>query len=323
MSDAPTGGDSTADAPTDDRVTAGPDLDKDDVVLRADGLRKSFGGLVAADGASFAVERGSITGLIGPNGAGKSTLFNLVSGFYEPDAGSVAVNGTDVTGAEPHEVAAEGMVRTFQTPRKLEGMTVREAMLVGPQAQLGESIVPLFTSPGAVRDQERANVEAARRMLDRFEIGHLEDSPATDLSGGQLKLVELARAMLAEPEILLLDEPVAGVNPTLTEKLASYIRDLNDDGVTFLVIEHDMGFIMDLADPIVVLHQGKVLVEGRPDAVRQDDRVLDAYLGGELPGETPTASDPRDAGAGDRAGDGTGTGDGGDDAADAQGGDGA
>ena len=251
-----------------------------DAVLRTENLRKSFGGLVATDDVSIAVERGTITGIIGPNGAGKSTLFNLISGFYEPDAGSVYVDGTEVTGAKPHEVAAEGLVRTFQTPRKLEGMTVREAMLVGPQRQLGESVTALFTSPGDVREQESRNLERAAAMLERFEIGHLARQPATDISGGQLKLVELARAMLAEPDVLLLDEPVAGVNPTLANKLAAFIRELNDEGITFLVIEHDMGFIMDIADPIIVLNQGAVLMEGHPEDVQRDERVIDAYLGG-------------------------------------------
>ncbi|WP_348613171.1 ABC transporter ATP-binding protein [Halobaculum rarum] len=264
-------------------LTDGPNLDKEDVVLRVDGLRKTFGGLVATDDASFAVERGTVTGLIGPNGAGKSTIFNLVSGFYEPDGGTVTVNGVDVTGAEPHEVADEGLIRTFQTPRTLEGMTVREAMLVGPQRQPGESFVKLFTSPGAVEAAETRNIEDAQRMLERFEIDHLATQPATDLSGGQLKLVELARAMLAEPELLMLDEPVAGVNPTLANKLRDHIARLNEEGVTLCIIEHDMEFIMNLADPIVVLDQGSVLVEGTPDAVRNDDRVIDAYLGG--PGE--------------------------------------
>ncbi|GAA0233912.1 ABC transporter ATP-binding protein [Halobaculum roseum] len=261
----------------------GPNLDKEDAVLRVDGLRKAFGGLVAVDDASFAVERGSITGLIGPNGAGKSTIFNLVSGFYEPDAGTVTVNGTDVTSAEPHEVADEGLIRTFQTPRKLEGMTVREAMLVGPQRQPGESFVKLFTSPDEVEAAETRNIEDAQRMLERFEIDHLATQPATDLSGGQLKLVELARAMLAEPEVLLLDEPVAGVNPTLANALREHIARLNEEGVTLCIIEHDMEFIMNLADPIVVLDQGSVLVEGTPEEVRTDQRVVDAYLGG--PGE--------------------------------------
>ncbi|QLG63700.1 ABC transporter ATP-binding protein [Halorarum salinum] len=251
-----------------------------DDVLRVENLRKTFGGLVAADDATFGVERGTITGLIGPNGAGKSTVFDLVSGFHEPDAGRVAVDGTDVTGMAPHAIAERGLIRTFQTPRKLEGMTVREAMLVGPQGQPGESFVKLFTSPGEVGARESRNLERARKILEEFGIGHLATQPATDLSGGQMKLVELARAMLAEPEILLLDEPVAGVNPTLTKDLAAQIRRLHGAGTTFLIIEHDMDFIMDLADPIVVLNQGRVLTEGSPDAVRADDRVVDAYLGG-------------------------------------------
>lgn len=261
-------------------VHDGANLGKEDIVLDVEGLRKTFGGLVATDDASFAVERGTITGLIGPNGAGKSTLFNLISGFYEEDDGRVRVGGVDVTDAAPHEVADQGLIRTFQTPRKLEGMTVREAMLVGPQDQLGESFRSLFTAGSDVTAQERANLEDARRMLDQFEIGHLAKQPATDLSGGQMKLVELARAMLAEPEVLLLDEPVAGVNPTLANKLRDHIDRLNEEGVTFLIIEHDMEFIMNLADPIIVLDQGSILVEGPADAVRNDERVIDAYLGG-------------------------------------------
>jgi branched-chain amino acid transport system ATP-binding protein len=252
----------------------------DPPLLRVEGLRKTFGGLVATDDASFEVERGTITGLIGPNGAGKSTLFNLVSGFYQPDGGRVEVDGTDVTGLEPHEVAGHGLIRTFQTPRKLEGMTVREAMLVGPQRQPGESFGKLFTAPGEVAAAEAENLEAARQILEEFEIDHLATQPATSLSGGQMKLVELARAMLAEPEVLLLDEPVAGVNPTLTKDLAAQIRRLHEEGTTFLIIEHDMDFIMDLADPIIVLNQGSVLTEGSPEAVRSDERVVDAYLGG-------------------------------------------
>ncbi|WP_435094987.1 ABC transporter ATP-binding protein [Halorubrum sp. N11] len=253
---------------------------KEDVVLRVDDLQKSFGGLTATDHATFEVERGTITGLIGPNGAGKSTLFNLISGFYEPDGGTVTVNGSEVTGLEPYEVAEHGLIRTFQTPRKLEGMTVREAMLVGPRNQPGESFLSLFTSPGSVGERESANLADAERILEDFEIDHLATQPATDISGGQMKLVELARAMLAEPEVLLLDEPVAGVNPTLAKKLKTQIRRLHEQGTTFVLIEHDMEFVMDLADPIIVLDQGSVLTEGTPDGVRSDDRVIEAYLGG-------------------------------------------
>ena len=258
----------------------GDDEERSETVLEVENLRKEFGALVAANDATFDVERGTITGLIGPNGAGKSTIFNLISRFYEPDAGTVRLNGDDVTGIEPYKIANKGLIRTFQTPRKLEGMTVREAMLIGPQRQPGESFHKLFTAPGAVGERERANMADVERILEEFEIDHLARQPATDISGGQMKLVELARAMLAEPEILLLDEPVAGVNPTLANKLADQIRRLHEQGTTFLLIEHDMSFIMSLADPIVVLDQGSVLMEGTPEEVRTDERVADAYLGG-------------------------------------------
>jgi branched-chain amino acid transport system ATP-binding protein len=258
----------------------GADLGKSDVVLRTEDLRKTFGGLVATDGVSLEVERGTITGMIGPNGAGKSTLFNLISGFYELDAGRVWVNDEEVTDAKPHETARKGLVRTFQTPRRLEDMTVREAMLVGARPQTGESILPLWLTPSTVTAEERQNIERAEELLERFEIEHLIDQPSTDLSGGQLKLVELARAFTTNPDVLLLDEPVAGVNPTLANDIKRFIRELNEEGQTFLIIEHDMPFIMDLADPIVVLDQGKVLMEGSPAAVRSDDRVIEAYLGG-------------------------------------------
>ncbi|WP_262178173.1 ABC transporter ATP-binding protein [Haloarcula laminariae] len=255
-------------------------MSKDDVVLRVDDMVKKFGALIATDHATFEVERGTVTGLIGPNGAGKSTLFNLISGFYEADSGTVEVDGTDVTGLEPYEIADHGLIRTFQTPRKVEGMTVREAMLVGPRDQPGESFLKLFTSPGAVGEAESKNMDDVNRILEEFEIDHLATQPASKISGGQMKLVELARAMLSEPEILLLDEPAAGVNPTLRKKLAEQIRRLNEEGTTFLLIEHDMEFVMSLADPVIVLDQGSVLMEGRPDEVQSDERVIDAYLGG-------------------------------------------
>ena len=255
-------------------------MDKENVVLKIQDLIKSFGALVATDHATFEVERGTITGLIGPNGAGKSTLFKLISGFYESDNGYVEVNGTEVTDMEPYEIAGHGLIRTFQTPRKLEGMTVREAMLVGPREQPGESFIKLFTDPKLVRNQEQQNLEDAQQILEDFEIDHLATQPATKISGGQMKLVELARAMLAEPEILLLDEPAAGVNPTLQKKLAEQIQRLNEQGTTFLIIEHDMEFVMSLANPVIVLDRGRVLMEGSPEEVQSDERVIDAYLGG-------------------------------------------
>ncbi len=252
----------------------------DSPLLAVEHLRKEFGALVATNDASFTVQSGTITGLIGPNGAGKSTLFNLISGFYTPDSGTVRLGGTDITGWEPYEIVAEGLIRTFQTPRTVEGMTVREAMLVGPQDQPGESMTTVLTNPSRVADSEQANLDATEEMLADFELAQLATQPATDISGGQMKLVELARAMLADPQLLLLDEPVAGVNPTLANDLATQIERLNNAGTTFLIIEHDMEFIMDIADRIIVLNKGHVLTEGPPASVQADDRVIDAYLGG-------------------------------------------
>lgn len=252
-------------------------------LLEVSDLHKSFGAVTATDGASFTVEKGTITGLIGPNGAGKSTLFNLISGFYQPDSGTVRLNGTDITGLTPYEIVAEGLVRTFQTPRKLDDMTVREAMMVGAHHQTGEQFSKLFLDPSGVKTDEQAVLERTRELLENFEIDHLETQPATQISGGQMKLVELARAMLTDPELLLLDEPVAGVNPTLINDLARQLDRIHENETTLFIIEHDMEFIMDLADRIIVLDQGEVLVDGPPEAVQADDRVIDAYLGGGAP----------------------------------------
>lgn len=260
---------------------SGADLDKSDVVLQTNELRKEFGGLVAVDDVSIAIEDGSITGLIGPNGAGKSTLFNVISGYHPPDGGSVTLHGRNITGNRPDQIAQRGLVRTFQTPRKLEGMTVLENMLVGAPSQRGESLLSLFTTRTSVFEDEMSNLSRAQEMLELFELDHLAREPATELSGGQFKLLELARALMTEPDILLLDEPMAGVNPVLAEKLGDHIRLLNEElDITLVIIEHDIDFIMEIGDPIIVLDQGKVLMEGSPTAVRTDDRVMEAYLGG-------------------------------------------
>ncbi len=258
----------------------GANMDKEDVVLEVRGLQKSFGGLSVTDDVSLQIESGSITGMIGPNGAGKSTLFNLISGFYDSDGGTVLVNGTDVTDKQPNRIVKEGLMRTFQTPRQLEGMTVREAMLVGKQSQLGESILPLWISGSKVTDEETANLERAMELLEFFQIDHLATEPTTSLSGGQMKLLALARALMADPDVLLLDEPVAGINPTLVNSISEYIRRLNEEqGYTFFIIEHDIDFLMGLAEEIIVLNQGRVLLEGTPETVRTDERVIKAYLG--------------------------------------------
>ena len=253
-------------------------------ILEVSNLEKRFGGIVAVDGASFTVERGSITGLIGPNGAGKSTMFNCITGVHRPDAGAVTFDGTDITGLDPNEVADQGLVRTFQITRELPEMTVLENMMLAPKGQLGESlwrsVMPIARQE--VVAQEEEVLERAWEILEFFEIDHLAQEYAGNLSGGQRKLLELARALLTEPEMLLLDEPMAGVNPTLEEKLLDHIHELREQGYTFLLVEHDMDVIMENCKHVIVLHQGDVLAEGTPEEVTSDETVIDAYLGGDV-----------------------------------------
>ncbi len=262
---------------------SGPD-ERGEVSLRVEDLRKTFGGIVAVDGASFAVESGTITGLIGPNGAGKSTTFNCVTGIYEPTAGTVYFEGEDITGLAPHAVANKGLVRTFQIARELGEMTVLENLMLAPKGQRGEalwrSLLPFVRNE--VVEQERTIRERCWETLDFFEIDHLADEYAKNLSGGQRKLLELARALLTDPEMLLLDEPFAGVNPSLEERLLEHIHDLQAEGYTFLVVEHDMDLIMQHCEHIIVMHQGKVLTEGSPADIRSNEAVIEAYLGGDV-----------------------------------------
>jgi ABC-type branched-subunit amino acid transport system ATPase component len=252
--------------------------------LRVEGLVKRFGGVTAVDGASFEVESGSLTGLIGPNGAGKSTTFDCITGVHEPTAGRVYFEGEDVTGLSPHEIARQGLVRTFQIARELSEMTVLENLMLAPQGQLGESAVRAVTPGlrGAVIEEERAVRERAWETLEFFEIDHLAHEHAGNLSGGQRKLLEMARALMTDPEMVLLDEPLAGVNPTLQEKLLDRIHDLRADGYTFLLVEHDMDVIMDNCERVIVMHQGDVLAVGTGDEIRNDERVIEAYLGEDL-----------------------------------------
>ncbi|MFW5949183.1 MAG: ABC transporter ATP-binding protein [Halolamina sp.] len=254
------------------------------VPLQVRDLQKRFGGITAVDGASFQVEEGSLTGLIGPNGAGKSTTFNCITGVHQPDGGTVLFQGEDITGRSPPEIANRGLVRTFQIARELEEMTVLENMMLAPREQIGERLLHAVL-PGLrddVVDQEIELREAVWEMLEFFEIDHLAEAEAGNLSGGQRKLLELARALMVEPEMLLLDEPFAGVNPTLEEKLLSRIHELTDQGYTFLLVEHDMDLIMQNCEHVIVMHQGTVLAEGTPTAVKNDERVVEAYLGGEV-----------------------------------------
>jgi len=254
------------------------------IPLRVDDLRKRFGGITAVDGASFQVEEGTLTGLIGPNGAGKSTTFNCITGVLEPTAGSVYFQGEEITGLSPHTVANRGLVRTFQIARELEEMTVLENMMLAPRNQRGESLwrSVLPFARGSVVQQEGEVLERCWDMLDFFEIDHLAHEYAGTLSGGQRKLLELARALLTDPEMLLLDEPFAGVNPSLEARLLEHIHELRERGYTFLIVEHDMDLIMQNCEHVIVMHQGQVLMEGTPDDVRNDERVIEAYLGGEV-----------------------------------------
>lgn len=250
--------------------------------LRVEDLRKKFGGITAVDGATFEVEKGSITGLIGPNGAGKSTTFNLITGQIKPTSGKVYFEGEDVTGDEPHVIAQKGLVRTFQIARELSEMTVLENMMLAPQRQKGEKLWRSVL-PGARRgviEEEEEIRERAWETLELFEIDHVATEYAGNLSGGQLKLLEMARSMMTDPDTLLLDEPFAGVNPTLESKLLERIHDLREDGYTFLIVEHDIDLIMENCDDVVFMHQGEVLTEGSPEEVKSDERVIEAYLGG-------------------------------------------
>ncbi|PSQ42708.1 ABC transporter ATP-binding protein [Halobacteriales archaeon SW_5_68_122] len=256
----------------------------DAIPLQVENLKKQFGGLTAVDNPSFEVEEGSLTGLIGPNGAGKSTTFNCITGILEPTAGTVRFNGRDITGLAPHEVADQGLARTFQIARELGEMTVLENLMLAPMRQRGESLwrsVLPFTRRSVV-EQEEEVLEDVWDTLEFFDIDHLADEYAENLSGGQRKLLELARVLLTDPDVLLLDEPFAGVNPSLEERLLEHLHDLREQGYTFLIVEHDMDLIMNNCEHVIVMHQGRVLTEGTPAEVKSDQRVLEAYLGGEV-----------------------------------------
>jgi len=254
-------------------------------LLEVDGLRKAFGGVVAVDGATFSVAEGSLTGLIGPNGAGKSTTFNCITGIHEPTGGRVTFDGQAITGLAPYTLANRGLVRTFQIARELSDMTVLENVMLAPGGQVGESVIRSVT-PGlrgdVIRDEEKVR-DRAWETLEFFEIDHLAHENAGNLSGGQRKLLEMARVLMTDPEMILLDEPLAGVNPTLEEKLLERIHRLRrEEGLTFLLVEHDMDVIMNNCEHIIVMHQGSVLAEGDAETIKSDERVLEAYLGGDV-----------------------------------------
>lgn len=249
-------------------------------LLTVNDLRISFGGLVAVDKVSFELKPGEIVGLIGPNGAGKTTTFNLLTGFIDPDGGDIVFNGKDITHSAPHSRAQEGLIRTFQVARELSGMKVIDNLLLGAQDNPRESVVQNFVPVSSGDTFQESNQEKANQWLERLDLWELRDEYAGDLSGGQRKLLELGRALMADPDLLLLDEPMAGVNPSLTDRLLDQIRWLRDEqGLSFLIVEHDIDLIMSISDKIVAMHNGKVLSKGTPEKVQENDELLEAYLG--------------------------------------------
>jgi branched-chain amino acid transport system ATP-binding protein len=248
-------------------------------VLELEGVTKRLGGTLAVDGVSFAVRAGSITGLIGPNGAGKTTLFNTIAGLLRPTHGSIRFAGHEIAGRAPYAIFRKGIVRTFQIPRPFPEMTVLENLMLVAADQPGERFWNTWFQPGRVAAHESANRARALEALEFFGLAHLAGAKAQTLSGGQLKLLELGRAFMAEPKLVLLDEPTAGVNPTLQNEIGERLLELPRRGITVLLIEHDMGFIAHLCDPVIVMAEGQVLTEGTFDAVRADHRVREAYLG--------------------------------------------
>ncbi len=247
-------------------------------MLALSGVSRQFGGARAVDGVSLEVAAGSITGLIGPNGAGKTTLFNLIAGSLAPSAGRIVVDGADVTGEPAHRRLRRGIGRTFQIPRPFPAMTVLENVMLAAQAQAGERPLANWLRPGAVARQERDILARARETIAFVALDRLAAEPAAKLSGGQRKLLELARVLMANPRLVLLDEPAAGVNPTLLETIVGHIRALNARGLTFLIVEHNMDFVARLCGQVHVMAAGRLLASGTPDEILRDARVVDAYL---------------------------------------------
>ncbi len=243
-------------------------------------IAKSWGGFRALDGVSFEMESTGLLGIIGPNGAGKSTLFSVISGFIPADAGSVSLDGAPLDRMGPAARARAGMIRTFQVPREFHHLTVRENLMAAAPGQSGEGLLGLFLRPARVRAEEEAIRAEAEATIEFLCLARVADTPAGRLSGGQKKLVELGRALMAKPRLILLDEPFAGVNPVLIEEIMQRIRDLNGRGIGFLVIEHDLDALSRLVPRLVVMDQGRVLAIGTPEAVLADPAVREAYLGG-------------------------------------------
>jgi ABC-type branched-subunit amino acid transport system ATPase component len=247
--------------------------------LRCVELTKAFQGVRAVNGATFDVPEGQITALIGPNGAGKTTVVNILSGSMKCDSGTEFLGEKEVTNMESYEIARLGLMRTFQLSRELGGLTVLENLLVAPKLQPGESLFNVFFRPGMVRRTEQTYVERALELLGTYGLYSVRDNRARELSGGQKKLLEIARAVMASPRILLLDEPMAGVNPALIERIGGYILDLKAKGVTVLMIEHNLNVVEKICDHVIVLAEGRTLATGRLSELRANKEVVRAYLG--------------------------------------------
>jgi len=253
-------------------------------ILETRNLTKDFGPFRAVDNVSIQIRRGSITGLIGPNGAGKSTFFNVLTGVLAPTRGQVFLDGRDITGLAPDILFTKRLARTFQLPRPFKRMSVLENVMLAPLAQIGEGILGPFLNPAKMRAQEEEIRERALHLLEFVTLGKLVDQAAGKISGGQTKLLELARVLMGDPGVILLDEPAAGVNPTLTRILIERIEELNRQGKTFVIIEHDMDFIMRHCDPIIALAEGAVVFQGTAAQAQASPILLDAYLGAQADG---------------------------------------
>ena len=249
-------------------------------MLTVENLAKEFDGLTAVNDLNFTVEPNTISGLIGPNGAGKTTTFNMIAGHLKPSSGKIYFDGKEITNLRPHQTFQLGIVRTFQIPRPFSGMTVLENLTMVPRNQIGEKIWNNWLRNNAVAREEQQIREKANGLLEFLNLSDLQNDYSGNLSGGQLKLLELGRALMSDPKVILLDEPAAGVNPTLLEEIIDRIRDIHSQGVTFLIIEHNMELVMRLCSSILVMAEGDILMRGGPEEVRSDPRLIDAFLGG-------------------------------------------
>ena len=255
-----------------------PGSPKPEPILVADSVTRRFGGLMAVNVDHFEIQRGSITALIGPNGAGKTTFFNVLTGFDDANTGVWSFDGEDITGMAGHRVARRGMVRTFQLTKALSRLTVIENMKLGATDQVGENFFKALLRP-LWREQERDVEERAEALLERFNLAHMRNEFAGTLSGGQRKLLEMARALMVQPQLVMLDEPMAGVNPALAQSIIGHVEGLREEGLTVLFIEHDMDVVRTISDWVVVMAEGLLIAEGRHSSIVTNPRVIDAYLG--------------------------------------------